>query len=163
MALHSPHTAIIDFAGVARALIDDVAAAGGTIRLATEVTDIGVDAQGCVLTTRGPDDTEQTQQFDFVISCAGLQSDRLARKAGGAAFPAIVPFFGQYAQLAPDHRQILNGLVYPVPDPAYPFLGVHLTKRVDGEMLVGPNAFLSFARRKLHRLEHWAQKTPQLS
>ncbi|GAA4475695.1 L-2-hydroxyglutarate oxidase [Enteractinococcus fodinae] len=146
LALHSPHTAIIDFAGVTRALIDDVQAGGGTIRLATEVTDVSVDAQGCVLTTRGPDDNEQTEQFDYVIGCAGLQSDRLARMAGGAAFPAIVPFFGQYAQLAPTHRQILNGLVYPVPDPAYPFLGVHLTKRVDGEMLVGPNAFLSFGR-----------------
>lgn len=146
MALHSPHTAIIDFAGVARALIDDVQAAGGTIRFKTEVTDISVDAQGCVVTTRGPGDHEQAEQFDYVIACAGLQSDRLARKAGGATFPAIVPFFGQYAQLTPDHRQILNGLVYPVPDPAYPFLGVHLTKRVDGEMLVGPNAFLSFGR-----------------
>lgn len=146
LALHSPHTAIIDFAGVARALIDDVRVGGGTIRLGTEVTDISVDAHGCVLTTRGPDASEHTEQFDFVIACAGLQSDRLAQLAGGSVFPAIVPFFGQYAQLAPAHRDILNGLVYPVPDPAYPFLGVHLTKRVDGEMLVGPNAFLSFGR-----------------
>lgn len=146
MALHSPHTAIIDFAGIARAMIDDVQAAGGSLRLNTEVIDINVDAQTCTVTTQTARHSTRTEQFDFVISCGGLQSDRLAQFAGGAKYPAIVPFFGQYAQLEPAYRQILNGLVYPVPDPAYPFLGVHLTKRVDHEMLVGPNAFLSFGR-----------------
>jgi len=147
-ALHSPHTAIIDFAAVAQALIVDVQAAGGSLRLNTEVLDIHLESHGCAVTTRGNhaiEDTE-TERFDFIISCTGLQSDRVARLAGGARYPAIVPFFGQYAQLDPAHRDILNGLVYPVPDPAYPFLGVHLTKRVDGEMLVGPNAFLSLGR-----------------
>ncbi|HEY4577905.1 MAG TPA: L-2-hydroxyglutarate oxidase [Yaniella sp.] len=147
-ALHSPHTAIIDFAAVARALIADVQTAGGSLRLNTEVIDINLESHGCAVTTRG-DHTmgnTETECFDFIISCTGLQSDRLAQLAGGARYPAIVPFFGQYAQLDPVHRDILNGLVYPVPDPAYPFLGVHLTKRVDGEMLVGPNAFLSFGR-----------------
>lgn len=145
-ALYSPHTAIIDFAAVTRALINDVQTAGGTLKLHTEVTEINQTDHGCLVSTRGSDTTVQQTNFDFVIACAGLQSDRLAQRAGGARFPAIVPFFGQYAQLAPDHRDILNGLVYPVPDPAYPFLGVHLTKRVDGEMWVGPNAFLSFGR-----------------
>ncbi|XKH52016.1 L-2-hydroxyglutarate oxidase [Citricoccus nitrophenolicus] len=141
LALHSPHTAIIDYAAVARALIDDVRSAGGSVRLGAEVTGITNTADGCSIST-----PEGTESFDFVIACAGLQSDRIARMAGGDAYPKIVPFFGQYSKLAPEHRTVLNGLVYPVPDPAYPFLGVHLTKRVDGEMLVGPNAFLSFGR-----------------
>lgn len=141
MALHSPHTAIIDYAAVTRALIDDVRAAGGTIRLGEEVEDISNDAGTCSVST-----AQGTVAYDFVIACAGLQSDRVAQMAGGSRYPKIVPFFGQYSQLAAEHRTILNGLVYPVPDPAYPFLGVHLTKRVDGEMLVGPNAFLSFGR-----------------
>lgn len=145
LALHSPHTAIIDFAAVARALIDDIERAGGRVLLGAEVTSIANGEQGCSVTVeRGGEQTSHT--FDHLIVCAGLQSDRIARMAGGAAYPKIVPFFGQYSQLAPEHRTILNGLVYPVPDPAYPFLGVHLTKRVDGEMLVGPNAFLSFGR-----------------
>lgn len=141
MALHSPHTAIIDYAAVTRALIKEVTDAGGSVRMGTEVTQIINDSRSCsIITEHG------ATKHDYVIVCAGLQSDRIARMAGGSPWPKIVPFFGQYSQLAPEHRTILNGLVYPVPDPAYPFLGVHLTKRVDGEMLVGPNAFLSFGR-----------------
>lgn len=141
LALHSPHTAIMDYAAVTRALLDDVRAAGGDLRFGTEVVAMSNTDHGCAVTTGAGTDV-----FDVVIVCAGLQSDRLARMAGGAEYPKIVPFFGQYSKLAPEHRTILNGLVYPVPDPAFPFLGVHLTKRVDGEMLVGPNAFLSFGR-----------------
>lgn len=140
-ALHSPHTAIIDYAAVTRALLSEVEAAGGSVRFGAEVTDIVNGPDSCRIVTG-----EGAAKHDFVVVCAGLQSDRLARLAGGDPYPRIVPFFGQYSQLAPEHRTILNGLVYPVPDPAYPFLGVHLTKRVDGEMLVGPNAFLSFGR-----------------
>lgn len=147
MALHSPHTAITDFAAVARALADDVRTAGGRVRLNTEVVDISLSGHGCTVTTTQPDETApHREHFDYLVSCAGVQSDRIAQLAGGAHYPKIVPFFGQYSQLEPAYRQILNGLVYPVPDPAYPFLGVHLTKRVDGEMLVGPNAFLSLGR-----------------
>lgn len=141
LALHSPHTAIIDYAAVTRALIKDVKTAGGEVRLGTEILGMTNNDRGCAITTK-----DGTNTFDIVIACAGLQSDRIAGMAGGAEYPKIVPFFGQYSQLDSTHRDILNGLVYPVPDPAYPFLGVHLTKRVDGEMLVGPNAFLSFGR-----------------
>lgn len=151
VALYSPHTAITDYAAVACSFAEDVRCSGGTVRLNTEVVDIDIRPDGCTITTthgssRRGEASERRESFDFVIACAGLQSDRVAKMAGGAAHPSIVPFFGQYSQLAPEHRTILNGLVYPVPDPAYPFLGVHLTKRVDGEMLVGPNAFLSFGR-----------------
>lgn len=140
-ALHSPTTAIIDYAAVAHSLVEDVRAAGGIVNFNTEVTGLENRGNGCAVTTENGTDVH-----DYAIVCAGLQSDRMAALAGGSAYPKIVPFFGQYSQLAPEHRTILNGLVYPVPDPAYPFLGVHLTKRVDGEMLVGPNAFLSFGR-----------------
>lgn len=151
LALYSPHTAITDYAAIARSFVEDVRSSGGTVRLNTEVVDINVRPDGCTIistdsSARRGGTSEREESFDFVIACAGLQSDRVAKMAGGASHPTIVPFFGQYSQLAPEHRTILNGLVYPVPDPAYPFLGVHLTKRVDGEMLVGPNAFLSFGR-----------------
>lgn len=145
LALHSPSTAIIDYPALTRALLADVRAAGGAVHLKTEVTGLANGTDRCTVTTRREGELVEAS-FDAVIVCGGLQSDRLARMAGGDEYPRIVPFFGQYSKLAPEHRGILNGLVYPVPDPAYPFLGVHLTKRVDGEMLVGPNAFLSLGR-----------------
>lgn len=151
LALYSPHTAITDYAAITRSFADEVEAAGGTIHLNAEVVDMSVQPHQCTITSMRSTEghggrARHVDTFDFVIACAGLQSDRVAKMAGGATYPTIVPFFGQYSQLAPEHRTILNGLVYPVPHPAYPFLGVHLTKRVDGEMLVGPNAFLSFGR-----------------
>lgn len=141
LALHSPQTAIIDYAAVTRALVEDVQSAGGQVQYGTEVIDMINGPESCTIVT-----DRDSATHDYVVVCGGLQSDRLAAMAGGGTYPKIVPFFGQYSQLDSAHRDILNGLVYPVPDPAYPFLGVHLTKRVDGEMLVGPNAFLSFGR-----------------
>ncbi|MCF4007584.1 L-2-hydroxyglutarate oxidase [Corynebacterium uropygiale] len=146
LALHSPHTGIIDYAAVTRALLEDVRQAGGRTLFGAAVTNLINNDNGCAVELDGGREGQRPETFDLVIVCAGLHSDRLARMAGAPKYPVIVPFFGQYSQLAPEHRDILRGLVYPVPDPAYPFLGVHLTKRVDGEMLVGPNAFLSFGR-----------------
>lgn len=144
-ALRSPQTAIIDYGAVTRELLSDVEHAGGQLIFGAEVTDIANRGGGCAVGARRGEETLRLT-FDHVVVCAGLQSDRVAKLAGGAEHPKIVPFFGQYSRLSPEYRTVLNGLVYPVPDPAYPFLGVHLTKRVDGEMLVGPNAFLSFGR-----------------
>jgi L-2-hydroxyglutarate oxidase len=140
-ALHSPHTAIIDYSKVTQALIDEVLAAGGTLCLNTEVHKVTDTTSGVTVHT----DLGQ-QSFDLAVICSGLQSDRLSRASGGSDNPSIVPFFGQYFVLEPDYRLHVKGLIYPVPDPKYPFLGVHLTKRIDGEMMVGPNAFLSFSR-----------------
>jgi L-2-hydroxyglutarate oxidase LhgO len=84
--------------------------------------------------------------YDLVVACAGLQSDRLAAATGAGRSPKIVPFFGQYFLLGEEARRKVKGLIYPVPDPRHPFLGVHLTKRIDGEMMLGPNAFISFGR-----------------
>jgi L-2-hydroxyglutarate oxidase LhgO len=140
-ALHSPHTAIVDFAAVARSL-----ATGLDVRLGFEVTRFERHASGVTLVgTGGAVDAEN------VVVCAGLQSDRVAELAGDVDGPAIVAFRGEYWQLAPDRRDLVRGLIYPVPDPAYPFLGVHFTNRVDGGVDVGPNAVLAFAREGYRR------------
>ncbi len=137
-ALHSPHTAIADFPAVARSYADDVRAAGGEIRLGFEVTAI----DGPLVRAA----TGEELKFDQLIVCAGLQSDRVSRLAGDEAGPAIVPFRGEYYQLAPARSELVRGLIYPVPDPRYPFLGIHLTRRVDGRVDIGPNAVLALAR-----------------
>lgn len=139
--LHSPTTAITDYRAVAEAFADDVRAAGGTIHLEAEVTGISTGE-----TTARVHTSEDTFAFDRLVICAGLQSDRVARLAGDDRAPAIVPFRGEYYRLAPERERLVRGLLYPVPDPAYPFLGVHFTTRVHGGVDVGPNAVLAFAR-----------------
>lgn len=157
-ALHSPHTAITDFVAVSRALAREVQDAGGRVLLGRAVT--GVDRAatgpgGVVVTTRRSglsraDDGERFT-FDRLVVCAGLQSDVVARWAGDDAGPAIVPFRGEYWTLRPERTSLVRGLIYPVPDPAYPFLGVHFTRRVDGRVDVGPNAVLALAREGYRR------------
>ncbi|HEX6471074.1 MAG TPA: L-2-hydroxyglutarate oxidase [Streptosporangiaceae bacterium] len=141
-ALHSPHTAIADFTAVARAFADDVTAAGGSVRLGFEVAGIAADDTGGTVRVRGPEELK----FDRLVVCAGLQSDRVARLAGDADGPAIVPFRGEYYRLVPERAHLVRGLIYPVPDPRYPFLGVHFTRRIGGTVDVGPNAVLALAR-----------------
>ena len=97
-----------------------------------------------VVTARGAGAAEAV--FDRIVVCGGLHSDRLAVLAGDHRDPVIMPFRGEYYALKPERRRLVNGLVYPVPDPRYPFLGVHVTPRVDGEVLIGPNAVLALAR-----------------
>ncbi|MFK0004242.1 L-2-hydroxyglutarate oxidase [Paenarthrobacter sp. NPDC090522] len=140
-ALHSPETAIVDYAAITNALADDVRVAGGQIRLGQEVTSLEQQASGVVVHTK-----KGGEHYDLVVACAGLQSDRLAATTGEPKTPRIVPFFGQYFLLGAEARNQVKGLIYPVPDPKHPFLGVHLTKRIDGEMMLGPNAFISFGR-----------------
>ncbi|GAA4240671.1 L-2-hydroxyglutarate oxidase [Actinomadura meridiana] len=140
-ALHSPTTAITDFAAVARAFAEDVTAAGGEIRLGFEVVRLG--RAGDRVTVTSPHDR---LTFDRLVVCAGLQSDRVARLAGDAAAPAIIPFRGEYHRLVPSRTDLVRGLIYPVPDPRYPFLGVHFTRRVGGGVDIGPNAVLALAR-----------------
>ena len=140
--LHSPQSAIVDYAAVTRALADDAREAGATVRTRYEVTGLA-QRRGEVLVRSSHGSTDA---FDQVILCAGLQADRVAQLAGDDADPRIVPFRGEYHLLRPERRSLVKGLVYPVPDPRYPFLGVHLTRRVDGEVMVGPNAVLALAR-----------------
>jgi L-2-hydroxyglutarate oxidase LhgO len=144
--LHSPTTAITDYRAVAQALAADVRAAGGEIRLGAAVTGIRV-AGGKARVRAGGDELE----LDRLVLCAGLHSDRLARLAGDERDPPIVPFRGEYYRLAPGRERLVRGLLYPVPDPAYPFLGVHFTRRVGGGVDVGPNAVLALAREGYRR------------
>ena len=140
-ALHSPHTAVVDFGAVTRRLAADAAALGAGIRTGVAVRGIRQDGAGVEVDAGG-----ERLRFDELVICGGLHTDRLARLAGDDDDPRVVPFRGEYYELAPDRRDLVNGLVYPVPDPRYPFLGVHLTRRVDGGVLVGPNAVLALAR-----------------
>jgi L-2-hydroxyglutarate oxidase LhgO len=139
--LHSPHTAIVDFVAVADAMADDVRAAGGEIRTGTPVA--RVSRSGSRPRVELP--AGEILEADSVIVCAGLQSDRLARASGEDAEPRIVPFRGEYYALAPGRTHLVRGLIYPVPDPTLPFLGVHLHRRFDGSVWVGPNAVLATA------------------
>jgi len=142
-ALHSPETAIADFAAVARAFAAEVTAAGGEIRVCAPVA--RVDRNGG-RTPRVELSDGTVIDGNRVIVCAGLQADRLALASGEPAEPRIVPFRGEYWQLRADRSHLVRGLIYPVPDPALPFLGVHLTRRVDGTVVLGPNAVLATAR-----------------
>jgi L-2-hydroxyglutarate oxidase LhgO len=142
-ALHSPHTAIVDFAVVARSYAEDVRAAGGEVHLGYEVAAI----DGTTVRSAAGDE----RKFDLLVICAGLQADRVSRLAGDEPGPAIVPFRGEYYELAPQRSHLVRGLIYPVPDPRYPFLGVHLTRRVDGAVDVGPNALLGMSREGYRR------------
>jgi L-2-hydroxyglutarate oxidase len=133
--LHSPNTGIVDFAAVARALADDVRAAGGEIMLGRPVSAVARDDGGVRL--EGADVAARHAVF-----CAGGQASRLAVAAGAPEDPRIVPFRGQYLSLRPQARELVRGLIYPVPDPDLPFLGVHLTRHISGDVLLGPSAML---------------------
>ncbi len=145
-ALHSPHTAITDFVAVSRAYAADIEAAGGRVLLSTPVTRITQRAG--VVDVHTP---REVLTFDRLVICAGLQSDVVARWAGDDAGPAIVPFRGEYFTLTPASTHLCRGLIYPVPDPNYPFLGVHFTKRVGGTVDIGPNAVLGLSREGYRR------------
>jgi L-2-hydroxyglutarate oxidase LhgO len=140
-ALHSPRTAIVDFTAVARAMAEDL-----EVRTGFEVERISRRGAEVVLDNGG-----DRIVADRVVICAGLQADRLARRAGDGKEPAIVPFRGEYWRLVPGRAALVRGLVYPVPDPAYPFLGVHFTRRIGGAVDVGPNAVLALAREGYRR------------
>ena len=139
-AVHSPSTAIVDFVAVSRALAEDIATRGGTVRLGAEVIDVRQGPAGVAVATNSGEVTA-----DRLVVCGGLQSARLATLIGGDPDPQIVPFRGEYFRLTPDAAARVRGLVYPVPDPRYPFLGIHLTRRIDGGVDVGPNAVLALA------------------
>jgi (S)-2-hydroxyglutarate dehydrogenase len=139
--LYSPSTGIVDFGAVARSYAADVARAGGTIATGCEILDVTVSPSSLRLRhSRGETEARNA------IFCAGAWADRLAVKAGASPDPRIVPFRGAYLRLAPARRELVRSLIYPVPDPSLPFLGVHLTKHIDGDVLIGPTALMAGAR-----------------
>lgn len=148
-ALHVPATAVVDFRRVALALAGELAAGGSQLLCGYEVTAILERPRGGVrlVTTAGEVEARN------VVVCAGVYADRLARLGGGSVDPRIVPFRGDYVVLRPERRHLVNALVYPVPDPAFPFLGIHTTLRPDGAIWLGPNAVLALAREGYGRLQ----------
>lgn len=143
-ALFVPSTAITDYAAVAVALADELVAGGGEVRTRWRVDCVRA-VEGGVELGAG-DRALRTRWF---VNCAGLHSDRVARLAGAvgpAGRVSIVPFRGEYHELAPSARHLVRNLVYPVPDPRWPFLGVHMTRMLDGSVHVGPNAVLALGR-----------------
>ena len=139
--LHSPGTGIVDFPAVARAYAQDVRDAGGTVTTSCEVEDVSAAGRSLRLTH-----SQGTTETGNAIFCAGAWADRLAVAAGADPDPRIVPFRGAYLRLVPARRNLVRSLIYPVPDPSLPFLGVHLTKHISGEVLIGPTALMAGAR-----------------
>ena len=140
-AIHSPHTAIVDFSAVAQALAAEVHRLGGTVLTSAPVRSIRRTATDWLLGTR-----TQEVRTAALVTCGGLQSDRLAVMTGASPDPRIIPFRGDYLALKPERRDLVRGLIYPVPDPSLPFLGVHTTRRIDGQVWLGPNAVFAFSR-----------------
>jgi L-2-hydroxyglutarate oxidase len=140
-ALHSPNTGVVDFARVAAAYAADVEAAGGVV-----VTGCGVSGLAPSASAIAVEHERGSTDAGFVIACAGAWSDRLAVAAGAPAEPRIVPFRGGYLRLRRERRELVRASIYPVPDPELPFLGGHLTRTIDDEVLLGPSALLVGAR-----------------
>jgi L-2-hydroxyglutarate oxidase len=140
-ALRVETTGIVDYVGVCRAMAAEITAAGGEIRFRTAFVSARTEGARVIVETSGG-----TIAADGLVNCAGLQSDRVAQASGVRPDVRIIPFRGEYFTLREDRSGLVNGLIYPVPDPRFPFLGVHLTKMVDGSVHAGPNAVFALAR-----------------
>ena len=140
-ALKVPYTGIVDYKAVAIKYGEKIQSLGGEILLSTKVTDIKVDGNGSVVIT-----DKNTFETKLVINCCGLYSDRIARKTSDEVDLKIIPFRGEYFKLKPEKEYLVKHLIYPVPDPNFPFLGVHFTRMMKGGVEAGPNAVLAFRR-----------------
>jgi L-2-hydroxyglutarate oxidase len=150
--LYVADTGICDFAAVAREYARLAVAEGMALRVATPVTGLRADDRGVTVHTgRG------VVRAAVVVNCAGLHCDRVAALDGGPVPARIVPFRGEYYELPPDRRQLVRALIYPVPNPDFPFLGVHFTRMIDGSVHIGPNAVLAL-RREGYR---WLSASPR--
>jgi L-2-hydroxyglutarate oxidase len=139
--IHSPNTGIVDYSEVADVLGKELVGRGVVIHTDARVTGIARVGGELELTT-----PRQAVRARRLVNCAGLYSDEVARLAGARPDVQIVPFRGEYYMLRPERRHLVRGLIYPVPDPEFPFLGVHFTRTVHGDVEAGPNAVLAFAR-----------------
>ncbi|HMO49636.1 MAG TPA: L-2-hydroxyglutarate oxidase [Kiritimatiellia bacterium] len=142
-----PQTGIVDFKQVAQALAREICDHGGAVTTGATVTAIRAGPEGVVVT----DARGREFRARYLINCAGLQSDRIARLAGLAPALAIIPFRGEYYELKPERHGLVRNLIYPVPDPRFPFLGVHFTRMIHGGVEAGPNAVLAFQREGYRR------------
>jgi (S)-2-hydroxyglutarate dehydrogenase len=135
-----PQEGIVDYPAVCAAMVEEIRAAGGEIRFSSEVVRLNRNSNWTIETRGGE------AGADFLINCAGLHCDRVGRKAGSGEATKIVPFRGEYYMLKPERQHLVRNLLYPVPDPHFPFLGVHYTRLIHGGVECGPNAVLAFAR-----------------
>jgi L-2-hydroxyglutarate oxidase LhgO len=140
-ALHVPSTGIVDYAAVAQKYAELIGQAGCDTMFNAEVTGLREDNGANVVETKGG-----VFRARYVINCAGLYSDTITRMAGVETSLEIIPFRGEYYEVRPERRYLIRNLIYPVPDPRFPFLGVHFTRRVNGSVEAGPNALLAFRR-----------------
>ena len=153
-AIYSPRTGVVDYTKVAAAYADDIRSCGGEIRTGARVERIETrDTSSMLLTQAGEVEAK------FVITCAGLYADKISQGDGEKNPIRIVPFRGSYYKLRPDRADLVRALIYPVPDPSFPFLGVHYTREMNGEVWVGPNAVLALAREGYSR---WQVSLPEL-
>jgi L-2-hydroxyglutarate oxidase len=146
-AIRVPQEGIVDYPAVCEALARVIAARGGEIRYSSEVIRLQHETRWTILTRAGD------YEADFLINCAGLHCDRVSRMAGNRDEAKIVPFRGEYCQLRPERQYLVRNLIYPVPDPGLPFLGVHCTRLIHGGVDVGPNAVLALAREGYRRTD----------
>ena len=148
-ALHVPEEGIVDYAAVCEALREDILALNGSVATGAEVVRLRETVDGWIAETTAGEFTG-----DFLINCAGLHSDRVCRLAGLDPADCIVPFRGEYYKLRPEAAHLVRHLIYPVPDPKFPFLGVHFTRLIHGGIEAGPNAVLAFGR-EAYRKTQW--------
>ncbi|KAI5744634.1 L-2-hydroxyglutarate dehydrogenase, mitochondrial isoform X2 [Diaphorina citri] len=141
-AIHSPNTGIVDWGLVTRVMGEEFCELGGEIRLNQQVESFKENPESVTISTKQGDHLESS----YALVCAGLQADEMALKSGCSLEPAIVPFRGEYLLLNPAKQHLVRGNIYPVPDPNFPFLGVHFTPRMDGSVWLGPNAVLAFKK-----------------
>jgi len=146
-AIRVPQEGIVDYPAVCATLAHEIATRGGEVRFSSEVTGLRAGPRWSLHT--------RTSEYeaDFLINCAGLHCDRVSRMAGNRDATKIVPFRGEYCKLRPERQFLVRNLIYPVPDPGLPFLGVHCTRLIHGGVEVGPNAVLALAREGYRRTD----------
>ena len=140
-ALYVPSTGIVSYSKVCEALRIEIEESGGSVRFDTSVLNVEESEVGARISTSGGEVFAR-----FLVNCAGLRCDQVAGMVNAAEGNRIVPFRGEYYELVPERSHLVKGLIYPVPDPSFPFLGVHLTRMIDGSIHAGPNAVLAFSR-----------------
>ena len=140
-----PQEGIVDYSAVCMEMVKEIRKRGGEIRFSSEATKLRRKNRWTIYTRSGD------YEADYLINCAGLHCDRVSRKAGSRDAAKIVPFRGEYYKLKPERQHLVRNLIYPVPDPKFPFLGVHFTRLIHGGVEAGPNAVLAFAREGYHK------------
>ncbi len=155
-AIHVPEAGIISYLEVCRRLAEKIVAAGGEVRIGAKVTGVRRLSGQVVVTTAGlksGDFSYNEVAADYLVNCAGLYCDRVTKLTGQKPRAKIVPFRGEFFELRPEAHHLCRGLIYPVPDPKFPFLGVHFTRTIHGGVECGPNAVLAFAREGYRKLD----------